>query len=113
MPASVISRVEELATIDAQIDEDLAFEEQSPNPFLNYDDANPIKVDVDTGVDDEGEGIPDTGIVIAIPRVGMENITRVGMEDNAIPGVENAIPGVEEPPIETPGLDNLYVEVKV
>ena len=98
MPALVIIRVEALATIDAQTDEDLTFEGLSQNPFTNEDDAKRIKVDVDTGVDDEGGGNYDTGIGIKIPGVEMDEL-------------DNSIPGVEEPTIKTPGVDDLDVGV--
>ena len=105
MPTSVISRVKEVATIDAQTDEDLTFEDRSQNPFEHEDDVGPIKVDFNTGLVDEGEQNTDTGTGITIPTLEMEYIET--------PGVYNAIPGVEYLPIETPVMDNLDIDVKV
>ena len=113
MPDSIISSIEELDTIDAQTDADLTFEDRSQNLFKNKDDSDPIEVDANTGVGNEGAVNPETGIGIEIPAVVMEYIPGVEMEDIAIPGAENATPGVEAPPIETPGVDNLDVVVKV
>ena len=87
IPDSIISRIEDLAAIDAQPDVDLRFEDRSQNPFTNKDDAVPIEVDANTGVGNEGEVNPDTGIGIAIPVVVMEYIPGVEMEDIAIPEV--------------------------
>ena len=43
MPASVVSRVEELATINEQTDDKLNFEDQSHNPIVNEDTNNTIE----------------------------------------------------------------------
>ena len=71
MPTSVIRNVEDWDTINAQTDEDLTFEDQSPTPLTNEDTVNPIEGDIDTGVDDEGNSDTmdkmETCIGIAIP----------------------------------------------
>ena len=71
MPTSVIRNVEDWDTINAQTDEDLTFEDQSPTPLTNEDTVNPIEGDIDTGVDDEGNydtmDEMETCIGIAIP----------------------------------------------
>ena len=95
MPTSVIRNVEDWDTINAQTDEDLTFEDQSPTPLTNEDTVNPIEGDIDTGVDDEGNAdlvVKNyTGIGISIPGLGMREL-----------GI--AMPGVEEPGIEKPGV---------
>ena len=99
MPTLVISRVKKLANIDTETNEDLIFEEIYPNPFEHDDDYEPIDDGVYTGVVDEWERNPETGKVIAIPVVGMEDnqmedIPGVEMEDIEILGVDNTIPVV-------------------
>ena len=55
MPESVVERVEELSTIDAQLDKD-----------LNFEDHNNIPIE---DVDDTTEGATTSGVEIEIPGV--------------------------------------------
>ena len=78
MPDSVVKRVEELATIDSQLDEDLNFEDRNNIPIEDSDETT--------------EGSDTTGVELETPGVDVE----LGN-----PGVEIGIrtPGVENPDI--------------
>ena len=82
----MIRHVEDWATIDAQTDEDLTFEDQSPNPLTIEYTVNPIEGDIDTRVGDEENSNTmdemETGIGIAIPQLGVREL------GTAIPGVK-------------------------